>query len=493
MEHDENENNDIQIFNAEETARKYVTEFAELGYELDESLAVESALALASEYDMDESLNPQGTLIARVLLGLNLFLVSSVKPIFIGSVNNLESDITGLKLRLLEAKSSVVRTAGEITAVGADITSTDAIYKEFAFLSRKKTIQHVVGTTSLTFNLKATDTDATNYQMQRGMNSVSVLGYKLEDYETDSKGSISKRYATLTNEDETTFDVEAIFDYTAGTIEVNFTNGEPLADTNIFFRASLDTTNIDEIAGAISSKIEPTTFVAQRVVLDIVGRLFDIREMGAMGISAKQISTLMATSKIENELIMNLMLELFSMGKEIAGVIDVQNAVENTTVHDRYGNLIKAILNAHSDIVTKSGENGVCCIVGGSAIFDIVNSLSTSNNAGQKDFTASKGSDRGIRKISVIGGGRIIAYYMPTFDDLFPITNGESKICVTNAPSDTLKRPVLTGIGLPLMPDTDNITELSGATTTRLSGSFVAEANPTSNLSEQVRFITALL
>lgn len=479
-------------------SKHYIQQFKELKYDLDEAVATEVVEDIFEQFgiaeladgswDLDETLSPQGRGILMSLIGFNLPWITSVKPSFIGTLTNLTQDKISLKFQLINAKGVVTRVAGEITELGGDISSTKLLSKRFALLKRNKREEHVAGTTSYTFDLKAVATDANNYAMKRGVNNVTINGFKLDDYASDMSSKLSKRYRTGTNTDGTEFDVEVEFNYADGQIIVNVLDGDIEAGAMIAFSAGLDTSKLDEIVGAISVSVFPTGFVASDICLDVNGNLFDVREMGAMGIPAKQIASLLSSAKIDNELTYALMEELFSNGRLVAGVTDVKNATEST-IADRYSNVLKAILNAHSKITIESGEEGTPCVIGGGAVYDILNSLATPNSGGNTKSKPPKGKNRGIRLLDTIDKN-IEFYYMPEFDEMYPIdANGDTMICVTNAPRENIKKPVLTGVGLPLAPDTPDINSLDGSKTARLSGSVVIETNPTERLNRQVLFL----
>ncbi len=439
------------------------------------------------DVDLD-SATPEARGIVAQIVGLNIYTSINAQLPFTGNVSDFVGDKNTGKFKLYSVESEAQKDAGEIKK-GESLVGANA-GKRFAFLTRDEEMKYVAGTTTYTFNLKNVAKDANNYPMEKGRNSVTIGSVFVDDYEADSKAKKTTRNAVVVKEDGTEVDVTVTFDYEAGTIKAEFT-ADIDADTPLYFEAALDTSDIDKVAGALNVDIVDENYIAQKVAIDVKANAFDIREaLQVAGININATGLRFALNKVESERGALEIAKVRSLAKPFGGVINIKTAQEQT-IADRYKHIVKAVANAGADILEKSLIAGNLAVVGGSAVVDIVNALGTSRV--DVDRLKQTNSQNGLRELDTLYGVRY--YFDPTHDEKYPLdgaNNDEHTLLVVGVANDQLKRAVIGGVGMPILPE-QPINEISGTKTTRLLGSVVVSPNRNERARNQARKLKVIL
>jgi hypothetical protein len=448
---------------------------------IDSSLMAVSKTLDNLNIDLD-SATPEARGIVAQIVGLNIYSVINASLPFSGKVSDFVGDKNTGKFKLYSVEGIVVGGAGDLDK-DSDLLGANA-GKKFAFLNREEEQLFVAGTTDYTFNLKAKATDATNYLMERGKNSVTIGAVFVDDYDTETKAKKATRNVEVEGVDTT---VE--FDYTAGTIKVKFAS-DITADTPINFEGVLDTSELDKIVGSVNVDILDQNYIAIPIAIDVKAGAFDIREaLQTAGINIKATGLKFALDKVEGEKAVAEINKLRAIAVPFGEVVDIKNANENDTIADRYKNFVKAVELAKADILEKSTVTGNIGVVGGKAVIDIVASLGTTKVDIER--LREGNAQNGLRKLDSFYG--VEYYYDPTHDEKYPKdAEGNETVIVGGIADNELKKPILVGVGLPLLPE-EPINEISGSKTTRLLGSLVVAPNKDPKARNQVRKIKVKL
>ena len=457
-----------------------------LGLELNEG-TVNKALAavdkVVSGFSADAIGSTKGREVVAQTIGVHIISAISANLPFSGNIATFVSDgntgaggSTKAKIYYTIAKAN--KSIGDIE-VGDSFDGIKAL-TPYASMAREETMITTTGITTYSFNLKVKTTDSANFKMEIGRNSVMVAGVELDDYEADSSAKKTNRNKEV---DGVTYDAE--FDYALGTIVLNLSAAAD-GDT-VAFSASLDRTDLTDIVGQMATDIQDDNYTTKPLYLDIVTNALDIRETFAnTGIDLKANSFGKAIEKILHEILGSEITAMRGLAVAYGNTIDIVGN-QRDTIAETYKPIVMHIDTARAEMITDSGQAGNITLIGGVAVEKIISALSL--DSGNGVGTRSKSFQNLVRHVGDIRQD-ISGYFDPTHDAKYPQNeDGEEVIFVVNTPTEDLKKPILSGIALPVLPEGD-IRDLTGSDKIRLSGTFVASRNKNSRLSKQVKKIT---
>jgi hypothetical protein len=454
---------------------------------IDSAIIVTQKTLDSLDFDTD-SATPEARGIVAEIVGLNIYSTINANAPFVGRISDLAKTSQVGKFKVYRVEGTASKDAGELKEGDSLLGANGG--KKFVLSNRTEEQLFVAGTTDYTFNLKNLATDTDNFKMKRGLNSVTIGDVFVDDYEADSNARTSIRENYVTKADGTEVKVTVTFDYDGGTIKVVFENDID-ADTPIFFEGVLDSKDIDKISGKIEVDQQNDNYVAIPVFVDVKGNTFDMRQsLGTSGVNITATGLQFALDKIRHEVVTAEFDKLRALAKPYGGVVDVKSATEDR-LSDRYKVFTKTVANAMADILKESLTAGRGVVIGGSAVIDIVNGLGTSND--DVDRVKVQNGQNGLRKLDTLYG--VDYYFDPTHDAQYPLdgaNNDEHTVFVANIANETLKQPVIGGIGLPILPDKP-IKEINGTDTVRLTGSVVIAPNKSARARKQVRKLKVIL
>ena len=457
---------------------------ASFGVELTESTvgkALASVEKVLKEIKLDAVGSSRGRENVASIIGIHIISAISANLPFVGNLASFQSDNRkSTKAKIYYTASVATRDMGDILA--GDLLDGVKALSPFAITVRHGSMLSVAGTTDYAFDLRAKEADTENTKMEIGRNSVMINGVELDDYEADSSAKITKRNK---EEDGITYDAE--FDYALGTIKL--TVSEAKDGDAVTFVGALDRTDTEKVAGQLTTDVQDENYTTQAVVIDITSNALDVRETFAnTGINIKDNSFGKAIEKVLHEVLGLELLAVRGLAVAYGTELDIAGN-QRDTVAETFKPIVMLIDTAKGEMITDSGQAGSTTILGGAAVEKLVSALSL--DSGNGVATKSKGMQNLVRECGKIRGD-ITVIFDPTHDEAYPVVDGVSTFLVINTPSEDLKKPVLSGIGLPLLPEGD-IKDISANDNLRLSGTIIGSRNKNSKLSKQVKKITVRL
>jgi hypothetical protein len=444
---------------------------------------VGAVIKVADEVDFDSIGSVQGGEVVASLIKANIYTIISADVPFSGTI----SDMVAISGGKSNTKFKMLVVEPVVTSANAGFSEGDGINglnagDLLAFSTRNQTFSFETDTLTYTFNIKKSNSDTDNYKMSRGTNEVVIGGsIFIDDFEVSSTENPAKRVITV---DNITYTVT--FKYADGQIVLEISDNI-VAGTKIYMEGALDTSKLSEIVGGISSDIRDYNYIAHPVNLDVKFNIVKARELlqnASLNIATNDMAV--ALSKISAEIKQAKINKAISLATSFGSVIDIANADEST-IADRYKRFLIGVEDARSDISTKSGLTSNIVLVGGSALVRIYSALST-DSAKTNVVTSNENS---IRFLGFLNG-TIPCYFNPKHDIDYPTTDDKDKVFVVGNPTDPAKKPVVDGIGLPILPD-DLGADADSNKTTRLSGKVVVSANKDPRARKQVRELTVKL
>jgi len=447
-------------------------------YKLD---AVFSATAkVLDTVDLDSVGGVQGSEVVASMIKANIYTILSATVPFSGTMTDVvarDSSKSNTKFKMLVVEPIVSRAKAGFSE-GEGINGLNA-GNPLANTSRNETQLYVTDTKVYTFNAKAKDGDTENIAIERGTNSVIIAGNVfVEDY--DASATTGDKYTQLVTVEGQEVKVE--FNYSAGTIVLTFADNVT-AGTKMYFEAGLSTAEMSKITSAIKSDIRDYNYVAQTYALDTEISVLKARELlQNTGINIATNDLSVALSKMASEIKQRKIDCAVALATSFGTTVDVAGADESVRA-ERYKRVLEEVESAKADIVKESGLSSQVVLVGGNALLKIYTGLS----AIQTKTNVIASNENAIRFIGYLNGS-IPCYYNPRHDIDYPKNgDGEDTFFVVGNPSDPAKKPVLDGIGLPILPDNGIGTDLDGNKVTRLSGKIIVSANKDPRARKQVR------
>lgn len=451
---------------------------------LDVAFGLVSSISKRYEHiNMDDVGNISGGDIIATYVALNIFTVLSANLPFVGDIADLVAMQGGkdnTKFQVVSANAVVVDGMGE-TVKGDVINSVNA-GKSMAYSERKDTQEFVTATLTYTFNAKKLVADTGNYAMERGTNEVIIGGsIFINDFEVASTEAVATRTVTVDS-----IDYKATFNYEAGTI-VLVLSDNIVADTKIYFIASLSADKLGEITGSVGTEISTHTYVAKPVALNTKVNTLKLRQvLQATGLNLNSNDLVVALNKIAEET-KAMKLEYATMfAKPFGTTIDITSATE-TTIADRYKHFLIGVEEAKANIVTTSQLTSTVCLVGGSGLVKLFAGLSN-------DATTTRiitDDNNSIRRLGVLNNS-YECFFDPNHDTKYPIVGQVSKIFVVGNPSEPSKKVAIAGVGLPILPE-DLGLDTNSNKTISLQGKMVISFNKESRSQELVKTLSVKL
>ena len=457
-------------------------------------MAVTTASKIAKKWiadknvDMDSVENVAGGEILGSLVALNIYSILSASLPFTGDIADLvpvKGAKDNVKFQLFSVSPMVKKGMGELED-GDELTALNA-GKTMAMAERTDIQYFETDNLSYTFNIKKKDSDTTNYPMEKGVNEVLIGGnYQIElnDYDVNSRETTAKRIATT--DDGVTITVT--FDYEGGKITVDYSDN--IEDgTPQYFSASLSSEKLMEIAGVVASELVDETYVAKPVVINTNVNTLALRQvLQSTGLNLSSNDLLIALSKVAEETKRKKIYYSTLFAKPFGETIDIDGASE-TTVAERYKHFLIGVEKARADIVEKSQITSNVVLIGGSGLVDIYSALSTEPNKTNKVMD----DNNTIRFLGYLND--IPCYYNPLHDEEHPVTDdGEHKVFVVGNPSDPAKKVVISGVGLPVLPEDLGFDNTSTSDKIiSLQGKLVVSYNKSKRAKELARELTVKL
>ena len=412
------------------------------------------------------------------LIGIAIVTAISNPLPYVGNIASFTQASTGAtKAAIKYITPKALRDMGGLVA--EDMLDGVNALKPYAIVARSEQMKTVGGTNDYLFNLKAKGTDTANTKMEQGRNSVMVAGVAFDDSNVDST---SATYVADKTVDGVAY--KATFDYAAGTINVNI--DKPVDGKTVMFTGALNRADLGKVVGQISIKEDTHFYVTLPAILDVSFNALDVRETSAnIGVNFKANGFTAAIDKLINEMVGLQVQNLRGMAEPFGTTIDIAGNPKDT-VAETYKPVIMLVDKARTEMVTESGQSGTICIQGGSGAEQLLSALSL--DATDKGFAQMNNTMANlVRKIGAVRGN-IAIVFDPTHDEAYPVVAGEHTLLLANVPSEDLKKVVLSGTGLPFIPEGD-INLLSGNDNTRLSGTVIVSPNKVNKFSKQVKEI----
>jgi len=415
-----------------------------------------------------------GSEIVANLVKLNIYTMLGADIPFAGDFADMvkDSSANGLRYKMYSVDGVVAKTIGELKE--GDYINGITAGAVFALTEREETQKFVTDTLTYTFNLKVAPTDSSNYPMQKAVNEVYIDGVEFNDFGATSTNSIFKAVGEVQG-----VEVVVTFDYGAGTIKVEFasniTDGTPIA-----FKGVLDNSKPSEVFGVIKSDIKDATYPAIPIGVNIQTQSLKAREiLVATGLNIQSNDAVLAYSKISEEVKFAKIKKAEILAKDYGDALDLTTQTEST-VAERYKHFTMLVDSAQGDILAKSGISGQAVVKGGSAVRKIFSGL--------KGVPYTRAFDVKENTIQVLGEvDGTLFMYDPTHDIRYPKdSNGYDVVFVINNPADVGKKPVISGVGLPIVPD-DLGSDANANKTIMVSGEIPISPNKDPRAREQVR------
>lgn len=429
-----------------------------------------------------------------IVAQLNMYrVISSAIPYITGNVANIEkvksNGQSSNRYRVYTTQAITENDAGEL-AEGALITPVNTGLK-FASSSRDETLLADGVATSFVFNLKAVDTDPTNYKMERGVNKVEVpqfvdidgggnLEYlEINDYDVTSKNAIATR--TVNYDTQT---VTAAFDYAQGTITLTVSDAAMLpADTKVYFDAQLDGTTPSDYMGKIGTDITFREYSAKSYRIGTSIRFDDLRDVReALGIDAHANALIEALRKIIEEDKRLTMNNFYKMAIPYGETIDLTQQGNLALTSEIYKNFEVAVEQGRLHVQQTSQLNGKMVFFGGSGIVDIATKATTRT---ENSTFIEDSEEQGVRlHANLHTNGTTSNYplmYDPLFEDKYPVTGNAvdgfvHTVILALCPTNPTQKPIITGIAKPMIPVPLGVDKDVNKATV-IEGKFINDAN----------------
>jgi hypothetical protein len=436
---------------------------------------------------MDSIENVAGGEILGSLVALNIYSILSTSLPFAGDIADLvpiSGNKDNVKFKLFSVSPMVKKGMGEL-ADGDELTPLN-VGKTMAMAERTDIQNFATDTLTYTMDVKKKDGDTDNYPMERGVNEVLIGGdYQIElnDFDVSSRETTAKRYAKT----DDGVDITVTFDYDGGKITIEYSDN--IADgTPQYFSASLSSEKLMEIAGVVASELIDETYVAKPVVINTNVNTLALRQvLQSTGLNLSSNDLLIALSKVAEETKRKKVYYATLFARPFGETIDIDGASE-TTVAERYKHFLIGVEKARADIVEKSQITSNVVLIGGSGLVDIYSALSTEPNKTNKVMD----DNNTIRFLGYLND--IPCYYNPLHDEEHPVDDGKHKVFVVGNPSDPAKKAVISGVGLPVLPEDlgfDNTTTSDKIIS--LQGKLVVSYNKSKRAKELARELTVKL
>ncbi len=448
--------------------------------------ALQAAQSILENADLDSINDASGAIILASFIKLNIFQILSASIPFTGDVSGIESTGgSGSKFQIVTITPVVTRAMGDLEV--DDCIDGSNSGSTFAFTERTSVMVAVNGATPAsptvyTFNLRAKNKDANNAKMERGVNSVTIGVLEIQDFDITTNEAIGKRQVTHNG---ITYDVS--FNYNAGTIVLTLSK-DIAVGTKIYFSSALSAKALGDATGVIGSEAIPNIYIGKAVAIDTSTNTLQTREMQkVLGYDSNSTELMMAMSKISEEAKANKLRLVHQMATPYGITIDIASATENT-ITARYKRVLVEIEKARTEITTQTGLTSNIVIVGGIGLVEVYASLSSNEG---KTGVINQGSETGFRKLGVLNDN-IEVYFDPNYDATHPVVNGVHTFSVIGNPSDSTRRAVISGVGVPLMP-VDLGTDSNSNKKTRIEGKLVISANKAEASKRLVRQLSVKL
>jgi hypothetical protein len=442
-------------------------------------VAIGVAQEALKRVQLDSIGNVTGGEIVASYIKLNIYSVLSANIPFAGDIADLvpvAGTKNNTKFKVYSVEPVVGKAMGEMTEGETinGLTSGDT----FAILERHETQVADGSATSFTFNLKAKEGDATNAKMERGVNECVVAGVTfIEDYDVSAKENPAKRVIAV---DGNTYTVT--FDYNAGTIKLDTTTALA-SGTKIYFEGSISTDELGSGTGSIKSEIVDYNYIAIPVSIDVVVNALKLRQvLQSVGLNLQANDLTLALMKIAEEVKQLKIKKALALSKDYGNGVDLSTATENT-IAGRYKEFLIEVDSAKADIVEKSGLTSNIVLVGGKGLVRLFSGLST-DEAKTNSITSDETSVRFLGYLN----GNIPCIYNPKHDTEYP-TNGDGyeSIFVIGNPVNPTQKVVISGVGLPILPNDDIGADANSNKTVRMMGKLVVSSNKDQRTRELVR------
>ena len=382
---------------------------------------IANALIHASQIDMDSALKAGGAELATQLtVQIQLFANDTVP--YVGQVSGI--NLNGRQADVYEVNTAIAKVDKGFGSIESDAGLNATNFgKTFASFKRTNKQLYVAGTKTYTFNVKALKTDKKNTSLEKGKSYVRVGGIELNDTAVQSSQSTYKSTAKIGD-----VDVEATFDYKAGTIVCKVTSTEELeAGTILFFSTQIDFKANSDKVGVIGVDIETNKYVAfaSKTVASISEK--DKRDILRNVIGGERVVTLSLTTaiaKMKAEMEYDAILLADSVAKKSKRpTIDLTGLNQTeTSEHSakRVMPYLEAVVNEIQTEIQDSSKGVI--IEGGSGLIEVFAQISR---------TAVKTDKNMYRRLGAYKG--ISFYFDPTFDERYPITKADGSEATTDS------------------------------------------------------------
>ena len=458
----------------------------ELGAEID-SNAVDLAVVMANKaikeagVKLDGLGSVNGSEVLATYIKLNIYTVLGANVPFVGDIADLvpvAGARNNTKFKIYSVEPTVSKAMGDMTSNETinGLNSGDT----FAILERHETQISDKDTDTYTFDLKAKKGDDDNAPMERGTNQIIVGGkIFLDDYEVSASENPAKRVVKVGDITYT-----GTFDYGAGKIKLEVSDS--IGDgVKIYFEGSITTEEISKGTGSIKSDIRDYNYVAVPVSVDVVVNMMALRQaLQSAGLNLQSNDLSLALMKISEE-IKHLKIEkTLAVAQDYAESVDLTTQTEST-VAERYKHFLITVEGARADITEKSGLTSNVALVGGRALVKVYSGLSTDSTK----TNVISSNETSIRYLGLLNDS-IPCFYNPKNDEEYPTDDdGFDSVFVVGNPADPTKKVVVSGVGLPIIPDDSMGSDTNSNKTTRLMGKMVVSTNKDPKSRELVRRI----
>ena len=430
---------------------------------------------------LDEVGNITGANQVANLLSANIyFIVSSNIEGLDGAIADIEPSADGKGKYLVHSVKPIATKGMGDVADGTEITPMTA-GSVMASFEREEQQTFVTDTLSYTFNLKKIATDANNYEMEKGKNSVLVNGVELNDFSVESGEVNPTRSKTVDGKTYT-----ATFKYTAGQITLTISDNID-AGALIMFSGTLSTKKQEDVTGKIEVDIEPQTYVGRPVRIATTANSLNGRvTLTEAGVNINSMGLGQIIQKVAEEIKAKKVAKAVALAKQYGSTINLSNPDgKYATRVEAYKQIAVEVDNALAEIREASSLGGAGYIYGGLGFEKLINALSDKNNG---IVTPANDNSNGIRKLGMLNEKQK-ALYIPNFDALYPTgAEGEYYMLVVLSPADPKKRAVLSGTGLAILPEKSAV-DTSGNEVIPISGQPIVEINKDANSRQLVRKI----
>lgn len=429
--------------------------------------AIVAAEKVARRFQADSIGDVAGAEVVATYIKANILTILGADVPFAGNISDATPANSGknnTKFQILSVEPIVSGAMGDLSK-GDFITPLNA-GGVFSSLERVMEKLFVTDTLTYTYDVKKVDSDTENYAMERGVNQLIVAGnIFFDDFNVTSRETTATRSLTADG-----IDYKVEFKYDDG--QIVLTVSDNIADgTKMVAMASLNADKLSEVSGSVESDIVSNIYTAITFSQDVKINSLKLRQvLQSTGISLMSNDLNVALTKISEEIKAKKIAKGLMWATDFGEVVDVASADEDTISEKNKHALIR-IEEARNDIAIKSGLTSNIVLFGGAGILKLFTALSTDASKTNVVIT----NETSIRFLGYING-TIPCYYNPTHDIDYPADDTTHSMFVIGVPAEHTKRIVVSGVGLPIIPD-DLGTNQDSDKVTRLLGKIVVDAN----------------